>query len=398
MAGSARQADAQHQGAGGVRDRVPDSEGRDPSRALGQQHADAHRDDPADPGDQGDDGRCPAVTERVIRAGEREEHAVREQSDRQRRDSGCQQRDTVLGGLAEREDRHAGPGEHDHRRRHGDDEHRHRVERPTQGAREGVVIVSRRVERQLVVDRGVDGLGDHAVRREEEHPRHLVRHGPARHRVAEHDRGAQQQTDLGVLQDRPSRQSEEPVHRRIATSEAWSQPEAGPVQRDARHRDEGGDAERSAQGQGELLGQREIEPRIVADQNTEHHETGHDEDRVPDGRDRGDDEPSLGVQHGDGDGADRVEHHLRHEEPQEECSEALLLRRDRRVADTAGQEVGEPRSRDDAHDRHRAEDDQRDPQHAAGEAFRLRFLGTIEQVDKRGHEDSRQRARGEQLE
>ena len=43
--------------------------------------------------------------------------------------------------------------------------------------------------------------------------------------------------DLGVLEDRPSRQPQEPVHRRIATSEARSQPEAGPVQRDARHRD-----------------------------------------------------------------------------------------------------------------------------------------------------------------
>ena len=60
--------------------------------------------------------------------------------------------------------------------------------------------------------------------------------------------------------------------------------------------------------------------------------------------------------------------------------------------------MGEPRRGNDADDRHRAEDDQRDPQHAAGEALRLPLLGTIEQVDERGHEDGRERARGEQLE
>ena len=90
------------------------------------------------------------------------------------------------------------------------------------------------------MDRRVDRLGDDAVGSEEEHPRDLVRHRAALDRVAEHDRRAQQQADLRVLEDRPSRQPQQPVHLRVAASQAGPQPEPLAMQRDARNGDEGG--------------------------------------------------------------------------------------------------------------------------------------------------------------
>src|SRR5512132_1332643 len=170
------------------------------------------------------------------------------------------------------------------------------------------------------------------------------------------------------------------------------------MQGDARHGDESGDAERCAQGEGELLRERQVEARVAPGEDSEHHEPGHDQDRVPDGRDRRDDEPALGVQDSDRDGADGVEQHLRHEEPQQERGQALLLGGDRRVVDATGEEACQARCGDDADDRHHAQNDQCNSKHAAGEAFGFRLVGTSEQVHERGHEHGRERARGQQLE
>ena len=54
-------------------------------------------------------------------------------------------------------------------------------------------------------------------------------------------------------------------------------------------------------------------------------------------------EPALGVQHGRRDRTERVEEHLRDEEPQQVGRELLLLGGDRRIVDAGGEELGDPR-------------------------------------------------------
>ena len=119
-------------------------------------------------------------------------------------------------------------------------------------------------------------------------------------------------------------------------------------------------------------------------QDAEHHQPGHDHDRVADGRDRGDDEPALGVQDGDRNGADRVEQHLRDEEAQQERRELLLLLGDRRVVArrwrAAGRSTARRRRRRPSRRRARAAPD---AEHAAGEALGFGLVAAVEQLDER---------------
>ena len=101
---------------------------------------------------------------------------------------------------------------------------------------------ARRLARDLGEDRGVDRLCEHGVRSEEEHERGLVRDHTARHRVADHERGAEQHAGAGVQEHAPERELQQPAHRRIPARAARPQPEPGPPAGDESDADEGDDA------------------------------------------------------------------------------------------------------------------------------------------------------------
>ena len=197
----------------------------------------------------------------------------------------------------------------------------------------------------------MDRLGDDPVRREEHHHGELVGHDPAGHAAAGDQRGGQQDAGAGVLERRPARQAEQPTAPRGRATRA-----AGPSRRRKpdRRSPMAGTATNAAtprvppSASTSCSVRVEVEAGVGSRHLPEHQHGDHQHDGVADRCDGGEREPVPGVEHGRGHGAEGVEQHLRDEEPQQVGGERLLLRRDRRIVDTRGEEVGEPRRRDDA--------------------------------------------------
>ena len=220
-------------------------------------------------------------------------------------------------------------------------------------------------------DRGVDRLGEHRVRREEEHERHLVRDRAALDRCC---RPRSRHRAAG----RPSCSGTPPIptaaRRAVPPDRRTTQPRHEPERRCARRRPRGSPTNAatprvppSARISSSPAVSRQPGSGPATSRNTTIATTitTVSADRC----DRRDGEPALRVEHGDRDGADRVEHHLRDEEPQQEGRQAPLLCRDLtgpRRPRSAGRAI--QRRRDDRRSPTiTPRRTQRDPQQPAGE-------------------------------
>ena len=85
-----------------------------------------------------------------------------------------------------------------------------------------------------------------------------------------------------------------------------------------------------------------------------------------------------GVQHGGRDGADRVEQHLRDEEPEEVGRELLLLGGHGGVGHARREELRELRGEGDPEHRHEPEPDERDREDAARDLLHPAILAAAE--------------------
>ena len=103
------------------------------------------------------------------------------------------------------------------------------------------------------------------------------------------------------------------------------------------------------------------------------------------------------MEHARGDRASCVEDDLGKEEHQQERHQVALL--GRHVAgDAERQEAGEQRCGEHADERQRPQEHHGDAEHPAGHLLRLALLAAFEQLDERGDEHGRERARSDQLE
>jgi hypothetical protein len=344
----------------------------------------------------GDDRGRAAVTERVHGTREEEERAVGEQTDAERGERSREQIGVVTA-VADREHAHHRQRERDVRRAHRQQQPRHAVESPPQSTGERLHVTATDVGGELREDRRVDRLRQDRVGREERHEAELVGHHSPGDLIAHHERGAEQDGDVGLERD-PRRQPQQPAQLAVDRAEAGTEAEPRAQQRDRRHPDEADHAERAADREHELLGHREVEARVGPVQRVEDRHRGDEDDGVGDGSHRHDHEAALGEEDRGGHGADRVEQDLRDEEAQEEGRERHLLGLDVGVRGAARQEPGDGRGEDDADDRDDRHDGQGQAQHARGQPLGLGVVVVPEQVDEGGHQHGREGAGGDELE
>ena len=334
--------------------RVPDAEHRDQRRAVRDAAPDDHRSRPERRrADRDDRGRA-AVTERVVTAREQQERAVGIQTERQRRDAGREQPGPGLGRAPERDEPH-------HRAA------RSRPARPRPGSRAapcgrapsgstGRTRRGRRPRRRFAIsreDRGVDRLREHGVGREEERERDLIGDHAARDAVAGDERRAEQQRRARVQQHAPHREAREPRQRRVAAVPARSQREARPPAATTRMPTNASTPPVPATASSVFSATVRSKPGSGPASTRNDDEAHDDHDAAADRRGGGDREPSLRVQQAGRDRAERVEDHLRHEEPEQERREVTLLGADLRVRRAAREQPREQRREHDAEHRDR---------------------------------------------
>ena len=261
----------------------------------------------------------------------------------------------------------------------------------------------RRLGRDSGIERGEDGVGEHRERQQEERERDLERDHPALDVVGEHERHRDQ--DLVQREERGGPQAglAQTAHLRVHEVPAGAEPQPRPADRhqgDDRHAQH---AQGGAHRQHRLLRARDAQPgrTLLASGVPLHREYDHGRRHhqvVGHRGERGRREPPPTVQHRGRDCTDRVEHHLRQEEDEEERAQAHLVVAYTVIADRDGERAHHPRAGHEAHRRHETEADQGDAQQRTGHVLGLLVASLVEEPHEGGHEHRREQARGEQLE
>ncbi len=398
-AGPAGEVDPEHDAPDGVRRAVPRAQDRDARGPVSGDRADGHHRDARHAHDHGHQARRAAVAQRVVRPGQQQERAVREEARPERRERRGEQPGRIAP-PPRRRTRRASPAA------------RGRPSPPSPAARTapsaraptarspGTAPGRRRPPRRPAPGGSPCGSAGRGSRtgpgrtptRPGRRPRRRLRGRPPRPRRP----GA---APRPVEHDAPPRVAQHGVHALVAArarrgrSRNPDRSQATSSDADEGH-DAAGARERRAAARSPVVRSNPGGPSTDA---CEEREARHHHDGVAHGcGDRHREAPAR-MEDGDRDRAGGVEHHLGHEEPEEVGHELALVGCDRR-RHPEGQEPGEQRCGQHTGECDHAETGQRHAEHPTGHLLGTALVPRVEQAHEGRHQHGGQRAGGQELE